>query len=190
MQIDCYRTKFRPIAKPKRIGLVPWVLDAYSKRTLSYLLWLPVLVVGVAMIVWGAETFAEHLGKASARLGVGAFALALLLAGAEPEELATVVAASLRHAPGIAFGDIIGSNVAMCLVALGLGASMAPLRFTKRVLLYELAAVPVSVLSVAMIWDGQLSRLEGAILIGLTLCMWRGSGYLSVHLLNLERLRN
>jgi cation:H+ antiporter len=51
--------------------------------------WLLAFVIGVALIVWGAEAFAEHLGAASVRLGVSAFALALLLAGAEPEELAT-----------------------------------------------------------------------------------------------------
>lgn len=133
----------------------------------EWLIWLVAFVVGVAMIVWGAETFAEHLGKAATRLGVGAFALALLLAGAEPEELATVIAASARGAPGIAFGDIIGSNVAMCLVALGLGAVMVPLSFSRRVFIYALAAVPVSILSVSLVWDGQLSRLEGAVLVGL-----------------------
>jgi cation:H+ antiporter len=46
------------------------------------LLWLLALAVGVALIVWGAETFAEHLGRASVGLGVSSFALALLLAGA------------------------------------------------------------------------------------------------------------
>lgn len=123
--------------------------------------------MGVAMIGWGAEAFAENLGRAATRLGVGAFALALLLAGAEPEELATVVAASVRGAPGIAFGDIIGTNITMCLVALGLGAAMATLPFSKRVFIYALAALPVSVLSVVLVWDGQLSRLEGAVLVGL-----------------------
>ena len=51
-------------------------------------LWVCLFQVGVAVIVWGAESFAEHLGAASVQLGVSAFALALLLAGAEPEELA------------------------------------------------------------------------------------------------------
>ena len=55
---------------------------------------LAAMIAGTAAIVWGAETFAEHLADASKRLGVTAFALALLLAGAEPEELATVVTAS------------------------------------------------------------------------------------------------
>jgi cation:H+ antiporter len=82
------------------------------------------VLVGVALIVWGAETFAEHLAGVSARLGVSAFALAILLAGAEPEEVATSVTASLRHAPGIALGDVIGANIAMCLVALGWARSL------------------------------------------------------------------
>src|SRR4030095_6080141 len=93
------------------------------------LLALVALLASVAAIVWGAETFAEHLTDASARLGVTTFALALLLAGAEPEELATSVTAALRGVPATAFGDVIGTNVAMCTVALGLGALIAPLPF-------------------------------------------------------------
>jgi cation:H+ antiporter len=131
------------------------------------IVWLVVLVAGVALIVWGAEAFAENLGHAAARLGVGAFALALLLAGAEPEELATVVASSLRGAPGIGFGDIIGANVAVCLVALGVGAAITPLVFSRRVFLYALWGVPAGALSVAFAWDGDLSRLEGALLVAL-----------------------
>ena len=57
------------------------------------------LAGGVALVVVGAEVFAEHLEAASRWLGVSAFALALLLAGAEPEELATTVTASLRKVP-------------------------------------------------------------------------------------------
>jgi cation:H+ antiporter len=134
---------------------------------MTSIVWLVPLVAGVALIVWGAEQFAENLSRAAARLGVGAFALALLLAGAEPEELATVVVASVRNAPGIAFGDIIGANVAMCLVALGLGAILMPLRVTTRAFLYALAAIPVSSLSIVLLWDGQLSRVEGLVLISL-----------------------
>ena len=39
---------------------------------------------------------AEHLATASSRLGVSTFALALLLAGVEPEELATAVTLAAR----------------------------------------------------------------------------------------------
>lgn len=134
---------------------------------LSAILWIVVMAGGVALVVWGAENFAENLGRAATRLGVGAFALALLLAGAEPEELATVIVASLRGAPGIAFGDIIGANIAACLVAIPVGALMVSLPFTKRVFLYAIAAVPVSALGVTFVWDGDLSRFEGGIMLAL-----------------------
>ena len=125
------------------------------------------LVVGVAVIVWGAETFAEHLAAASTRLGVTSFALALLLAGAEPEELATAVAATLRDSPAIALGDVIGANAAICLVALGVGAVIAPLPFGRRVRRYALFGIPVGAVSVAAMWDGHASRVEGGLLVAL-----------------------
>jgi cation:H+ antiporter len=128
---------------------------------------LPLLVgaAGIALIVWGAEAFAENLARASTRLGVSTFALALLLAGAEPEELATAVAASLREAPAIAFGDVIGANVVICLVALGVGALVAPLPFGTRVLRYGLLAVPAAGAATAFAWDGRVGRAEGLVLV-------------------------
>jgi cation:H+ antiporter len=123
------------------------------------------VVIGVALIVWGAETFAEHLAGASHRLGVSAFALAILLAGAEPEELATAVTASLRHAPGIALGDVIGANIAICLVALGVGAWIAPLPFGRSVLWYAALGLPIGGISAWLAWDGNVSRPEGLLLV-------------------------
>lgn len=127
--------------------------------------WLLVAGLGVALIVWGAETFAEHLAVASTRLGVSVFALAVLLAGAEPEELATAVTASLRDAPAIALGDVIGANVAICLVAVGVGAVLAPLPFDRRVRRYALAGLPAGLLAAVFAWDGTVSRIEGAVLV-------------------------
>ena len=128
-------------------------------------LWLVVAAAGVALIVWGAETFAEHLSVASTRLGVSVFALAVLLAGAEPEELATAVTASLRDAPAIAFGDVIGANVAICLVALGVGALYAPLPFDRQVRRYALAGLPAGALAAWFAWDGRVGRAEALILV-------------------------
>ena len=130
-------------------------------------IWILAFLAGVALIVWGAETFADHLGAAAVRLGVSAFALALLLAGAEPEELATVVVASLRGSPGIAFGDVIGANVAICLVALGVGAWMAPLPFRAPVMRYAFLGLPLGAIGAWFAWDGEVGRGEGVLLISL-----------------------
>jgi cation:H+ antiporter len=122
-------------------------------------------IVGVAAIVWGAETFAEHLARASSQLGVSLFALALLLAGAEPEELATAVAATVRDAPAIAFGDVVGANVTVCLVALGVGAVICPLPFSRRVFRYGMLGLPAGIATAAFAWDGHVGRTEGFALV-------------------------
>lgn len=131
------------------------------------ILWILVILVSVAAIFWGAETFAEHLGMVAVRLRISMFALSLLLAGAEPEELATAVAAALKDVPGIAFGDVIGANIAICLVALGVGAFIAPLPFGKHIRRYALFSVPIGAIAAASVWDGQVDRLEGVFLVGL-----------------------
>jgi cation:H+ antiporter len=140
-------------------------------------LWIAAFVAGVALIVWGAEAFAEHLGAASMRLGVSSFALALLLAGAEPEELATVVTAALKGAPGIAVGDVIGANVTMSLVALGIGAIVAPLPFRGAALRYAALALPLGALAAYAAWGGRIGRGEGALMVALYLAyvalVWR-----------------
>lgn len=105
------------------------------------------LVASVGSIVGGAEAFAEHLGAVARHLGTSTFALALLLAGAEPEELATAVAASLRHSPGIALGDVIGANVTISLVALGVGAVIAPIAFRGSALLCALLGLPLAAIA-------------------------------------------
>ncbi len=131
------------------------------------ILWIAAFLAGVALIVWGAETFAEHLGVASVRLGVSTFAMALLLAGAEPEELATVIAASLKGAPGIALGDAIGANIAICLVALGVGAIVAPLPFRGAVVRYASLGLPIGAVAAWIAWGGHVTRSQGALLMAL-----------------------
>ena len=130
-------------------------------------LWIIVILMSAAAIVWGAETFAEHLGAAAVQLRVSVFALSLLLAGAEPEELATAVAAAWREVPAIALGDVIGANIAICLVALGVGAWIAPLPFGQRVRRYALLGLPLGAIATGIVWDGLVDRWEGAFLVAL-----------------------
>lgn len=124
------------------------------------------MALSVGAIVWGAELFAEHLAAAASRLGVSAFALALLLAGAEPEELATVITASARGVDGVAFGDVIGANAAIATVAIGVGAVITAMPFGKRVRRYSWGGLIAAIVAGAFLWDGNVTRTEGGILVG------------------------
>jgi cation:H+ antiporter len=149
------------------VSLLQGSIETLILGTDMLLLWIVLVGVGVASIVWGSEVFADHLGAAAVRLNVSSFALALLLAGAEPEELATAVTASLRDAPAIAFGDVVGANIAICCVALGVGALVAPLPFSWRVIRYALFGFPIGAIAALFIWDGTVDRLQGVLSIGL-----------------------
>lgn len=127
--------------------------------------WIALMVAGTGAIVWGAELFAEHLAEASYRLGISAFALALLLAGAEPEELATVATASARGVDGVAFGDVIGANAAIVTVALAAGVFVTAMPFGTRVRRYGLGGLAAAVLAGIIIWDGTVTRPEGTVLV-------------------------
>ena len=60
---------------------------------------------------------------------------------------------------------MIGANIAICLVALGVGAVVAPLPFGAKVLRYGLLGLPVGAVAVLFGWDGRVSRFEGLALV-------------------------
>jgi len=137
---------------------------------------LVLLAVAAGLLVAGAELFVENAAAAAARLGVTLLATAVLLAGAEPEELLTAVLASAQDRPGLAVGDAIGANVTMLTGALGLAALVRPLPIGPRTRLYAAGSAGAGVLAVLALLGG-VSRLEGGLLLlayaGLVAAVWR-----------------
>jgi cation:H+ antiporter len=125
---------------------------------------LALLFGGIVLVVAGAELFFEGLLAAAARFGVSAFALTVLVSGFELENLAAGVAANAKGLPNAAAGTFLGGTTFLALAVAGLGAVVAPLesRLPWAVLLWT-AAAPLPLLVVAL--DGDLSRLDGAILL-------------------------
>jgi cation:H+ antiporter len=122
---------------------------------------LGLLLVAAALLLAGAELFAEHAAAAGRRLGVTGLAVGVLLAGAEPEELLTAITAAARGHPGIAVGDAIGANITMLTLALGLAAVIRPVPTGGRVRTYAGLAAATGAAAAAVLWDERLSRAEG-----------------------------
>ncbi len=123
------------------------------------------VVIGAILLVAGAELFAEHVAPVANWLGVTVVGIGILLAGAEPEEAATAVIASLRDAPGLAVGDTIGANFVILTLTLGLAALVAPLPISAKVLKFALAAAVTALGPILALLDGVVTRWEGALLI-------------------------
>lgn len=123
------------------------------------------LAASALILIAGAELFAERAAGAGRRLRISAVAVALLLAGAEPEEMVTALIAALGGRPELAAGDAIGANVTMFTLALGVAALARPLPFGGRVRQYAFGSAAAGGLAVLALWDGTVSRPEGSLLI-------------------------
>ncbi|MBU2531800.1 MAG: calcium/sodium antiporter [Alphaproteobacteria bacterium] len=90
---------------------------------------LVLLIVGGEMLVRGAATTAARLGMSPLLIG-----LTLVGFGTSTPELVTSVEASLIGSPGIAIGNIVGSNIANVLLILGVATLIMPLMVDRRAL--------------------------------------------------------
>jgi cation:H+ antiporter len=122
------------------------------------------LVVGVVLVVAGAELFFEGLLAAAARFGISAFALTVLVSGFELENLAAGIAANAKGLENAAAGTFLGGTTFLALAVAGLGAVAAPLRARLPAPVLALtAAAPLPALLLGL--DGTISRLDGGLLL-------------------------
>jgi len=87
------------------------------------------LIAGLALLMLGGELFVRGAVQIAERMGVSPLLIGLTLVGfgTSTPELVTSVKASLAGSPGIAVGNIVGSNIANILVILGLAALITPI---------------------------------------------------------------
>ena len=134
------------------------------------------LLAAAGLLVAGAELFVDSAAAAASRLGVTVLAVAVLLAGAEPEELVTAVLASAADRPGLAVGDAVGANITMLTAVLGLAALVRPLPVGRRTRTYAVGAAVAGLLAVLALLGG-IGSGEGALLLlayaGLVALVWR-----------------
>ncbi|NVD43514.1 calcium/sodium antiporter [Qipengyuania atrilutea] len=88
---------------------------------------LVLLVVGGELLVRGAVGLAEKAGVSALVIG-----LVIVGFGTSMPELVTSVEAALAGSPAIAWGNIVGSNIANSLLILGVAALVAPIAITAK----------------------------------------------------------
>lgn len=144
---------------------------------LALFLALGLLAVGTLLLVLGADWFLDGAGDLARALGVSTLVVGVLLAGLEPEEMLTAAIASARGAPALAVGNVIGTNVTMATVALGLSALIFPMTISVRVRRQALIATLVSIIPIVLLFLGAVTQLEGVFLlvvfVGYTLFLFR-----------------
>ncbi len=120
------------------------------------------LLLGGNWLVDGAVALALRLSISPMIIG-----LTLVGFGTSMPELVTSVQAALIGSPGIAVGNVVGSNIANILLILGMAALIAPIAVDRGTLRRDgMVMVLVSVLCVSIVLYGTLGRVAGGILLG------------------------
>lgn len=134
------------------------------------------VIVGLLLLVWGADRFVHGAAATARNLGVPPLLIGLTIvavATSAPEILVSIVA-SLRGEPDLAIGNAIGSNIANIGMVLGVVAILRPVELKSATLRREMPALlAVTLLTVSLFLDSFLSRVDGLVLLtGLIIVMF------------------
>jgi len=117
--------------------------------------------------VRGAVTLAEI-----ARIPPALVGLTVIAFGTSVPELAVCLDAASRGEPGIALGNVVGSNICNVLLILGAAAVVAPLWVPEELIRFDLPLLcGVSIAALLCALDGSVGRVQGACLL-LGLLAW------------------
>lgn len=133
------------------------------------MIWLE-LAGGLALLLFGGEILVRGSVAVATRLGVSPLVIGLTLVGfgTSMPELVASLEAALIGAPGIAVGNIVGSNIANILLILGLSAALLPLSTSPKAFRRDGAVlIGVSLLLLGAVLYGELGRLAGGAFLGL-----------------------
>lgn len=126
------------------------------------------ILAGLAALIWSADRFVLGAASLAQRLGMPSLLIGMLVIGfgtSAPEMIVSALA-SLQGNPGLALGNAYGSNIVNIALILGVTALISPIVVNSSVVRRELPVLgAVTVLSVALLWDLELSRLDGIVLL-------------------------
>ncbi len=128
------------------------------------------LAVGLVALIWGAGRFVTGASGLARHFGMSPLLVGMVVVGlgTSAPEILVSVSASLSGSPGIALGNAYGSNIANISLILGLTALMAPVAVRATVVRREIPVlIAVTLLTIGLVYDLRLSRLDAVLLLGI-----------------------
>ena len=126
------------------------------------------LAVGIVCAAGGAELFVRGaVGVAFwLRIAPGIVGATVAAFATSSPELAVGVSAALNGVPQIAFGDVLGANIVNVALVLALAVLISAMKCPRDSVRRDFsAALLTPVLTAALAVDGEISRVDGAVLM-------------------------
>jgi cation:H+ antiporter len=128
------------------------------------------VLAGIVVLLFGGDMLIRGAAALARRAKIPALLVGLTIVafGTSAPELVVSVDAALSGAPGLALGNIVGSNIANVLFVLGLPALIGVIGTqTRGVRRNAIFALLAGVALVVVSRDGSISMMEGAVLFAL-----------------------
>lgn len=125
------------------------------------------LVLGIVLLVGGAEVMLRGATALAKRLGVPTFIIGLTVVafGTSMPELATGIGAVLKGQSELITGTVVGSNIANIGLVLGLAAIIKPAQVRGGVVRREVPMlIVVTIAFVIALFGSSISRIEASLL--------------------------
>ncbi|NIC04866.1 calcium/sodium antiporter [Billgrantia bachuensis] len=146
------------------------------------MLTLLLLLVGLALLILGAEGLVRGASRLAAQVGISPLIIGLTVVafGTSAPELVVSIKASLDNQAGIAIGNVVGSNIFNVLFILGISALIVPLAVAQQLIRLDIPLmIGISLLVLLLALDGVVGRFDGGLLfLGLIaytgFLLWQG----------------
>ena len=133
-------------------------------------------VVGIVLVILGADWLTKGASALARRFNMSELLIGLTIVaiGTSLPELVISTGSALKGSPGIALGNIIGSNIFNGMFILGVAALIAPIKFNAKMLTREipfnlLASIVLILVSGSMLVGGapgeMITRYGGMLLL-------------------------
>jgi cation:H+ antiporter len=126
------------------------------------------IVLGLALLIAGGEALVRGASTFAVKAGISPLVIGLVVVSAATSspEMAVTIGAVLNGEPGLAVGNVVGSNIANILLILGMSAVVSPLLIKRQIVRFDLPVmVGLSVLLLVVSLDGSVSLLDGILLL-------------------------
>jgi cation:H+ antiporter len=134
------------------------------------------LIIGLGLLYGGAQALLKGGASLAIRMGLSSLAVGLTVMayGTSSPELVVSIEAGLSGKGAISAGNVVGSNICNILLILGAAALVHPIATHTQVIRREIPLmIAASVLAIALLADGTLSRLDGSVLLaGIVAYTW------------------
>lgn len=126
------------------------------------------ILVGVVLVLWGADRLTEGAVAVAERLRVPQIVIGLTIValGTSMPELCVSVVSALKGTPDLAVGNVVGSNIFNALLIVGVAALVAPMTILRSTVFKDVPCALVASVVLLMMCqnDWVITRLDGTIL--------------------------